>query len=74
MAVNAGIDTVEEVCPASRDPEMSEEGNPKVSKFHGTNMLYMFHSNPLFASEGRDIRRLSESSGSKHGTFKAVNF
>jgi hypothetical protein len=39
-----------------------------------TYMLYMFHSNPVFASDGRDIRRLSVNSSSKHGTFKAVNF
>ena len=35
MAVNAGGDALEKVCAASRDPEMSKEGNPKVSKFHG---------------------------------------
>jgi hypothetical protein len=31
--VNAGSDAVEEVCAASCDPEMSDEGNPKESKF-----------------------------------------
>jgi len=32
VVVNAGSDAVEEVCAASRDPEMSEEGNPKSVK------------------------------------------
>jgi len=36
-------------------------------------VLYMFHSNPVFASDGWDIRRLSVNSSSKYGTLKAVN-
>jgi hypothetical protein len=35
VALNAGSDALEEVCEATRDPEISEEGNPKVSKLHG---------------------------------------
>jgi hypothetical protein len=41
VAVNAGSDAVEEVCAASRDPEMSEEGNPKVSEFNEN--IYAVH-------------------------------
>jgi hypothetical protein len=37
-------------------------------------MLYILHSNPVFATDGGDIRSRSESSSSKHGTLKAVNF
>ena len=40
--MNAGSDAAEEVCAASRDPEMSEEGNPKVSNFHGNK--YVVHT------------------------------
>jgi hypothetical protein len=72
--VNAGRDAVEEVCAVSRDPEMSDEGNPKESKFRENQYALLLHSNPVFATDWRDIRRRSESSSSKHGTLKAVNF
>jgi hypothetical protein len=39
--VHAGSDAVEEICATTRDPEMSEEGNPKMSKFNGN--IYAVH-------------------------------
>ena len=43
MVVNAGSDAVEGVCAVSRDPEMSEEGNSKVSKFQGNKCAAFFY-------------------------------